>query len=84
MPKLYIHTAKATGRGQFPIDMLRYDRCYPESESDSAQIQYDRSERSVTVVALTYSKFVGAAWTPKRWESFMWRLSDETVRPAAL
>ena len=36
---MYRHTYQVVGSGQFPIDMLRYDGSYPESESqDSSAI----------------------------------------------
>lgn len=31
--------AKVTGRGEFPIDMLRYDLCSPATEEDSNLIR---------------------------------------------
>ena len=34
----YIQRFQVTGRMAFPIDMLRYDACYPDSERDAAII----------------------------------------------
>lgn len=38
-PKL--RTFKVTGAGQFPIDMLRYDACWPATEADAGKLQFD-------------------------------------------
>jgi hypothetical protein len=59
---------KVTGRGPFPIDMLRYDRVYPASEGDSytmgGEIGADQGSRTVEVE--------GRGCTPARWLSFLW------------
>lgn len=69
------HTHKVTveGLGEFPIDMLRYDYCFPDTEADSALIMDRRvGTRRVRVVQLTANKF--PRWTPGRWASFGWNL----------
>jgi hypothetical protein len=64
-----------TGRGSFPIDMLRYDRCSPKSEFDSGEIERSfqpRSHRATRLVAL-----IGATEpTVGRWESFGWKVEN--------
>jgi hypothetical protein len=35
---MVIHKFFVQGQGHFPIDMLRYDACFPASEHDSALI----------------------------------------------
>lgn len=42
MAKITQWEFKVTGRANFPIDMLRYGRCWPKTESDSSA-KYDRS-----------------------------------------
>ena len=56
------------GRGQFPIDMLRYDRAHPRSEADSVAMAEARPRRRAVEVVCT------GADTPTvgRWESFGW------------
>lgn len=75
-----IHIAKVRGRGEFPVDMLRYDRCSPFRESDSANVQCGHGpEREVEVIAIreggnrikNYMPFTHA-----RWESFGWKIVD--------
>jgi hypothetical protein len=65
------------GRSSFPVDMLRYDNCYPVSELDSNTIASslrargfgnDGHEFQVTVE--TTSRF---EFTLARWESFGWK-----------
>ncbi len=68
------------GAGVFPFDMLRYDSCWPESESrDSYELdRYHEGNprRQVTLLSDEYH-----APTVGRWESFLWRvISQETVR----
>jgi hypothetical protein len=61
------------GSGSFPIDMLRYDRCWPASEgSDSAGIYYshalgDNESRTVCLIGIDQP-------TERRWESFGWKV----------
>lgn len=67
--KLYTFTVE--GRGPFPIDMLRYDSCWPQSEgSDSYEIDISHQprragqrEHRVTLCGITEP-------TAARWESF--------------
>lgn len=63
------------GRGQFPLDMLRYDRCWPRGETD-ANVAQSSSERAVgeaRLVELTATDRP-SYWTPTegRWRSFGW------------
>ena len=62
------------GRGSFPIDMLRYDSCWPASESrDSFEItastrpRSGRMKRRITLLGLREP-------TVGRWESFGWNV----------
>lgn len=59
------------GRGEFPIDMLRYDRSSPYSENDSNAISRTE-EREVTLIHLNATR----DWKPggPRWASFCWTL----------
>ncbi len=63
----------------FPIDMLRYDHCYPDSETDSHMIQRSITHEGedstgyidkITMVRLDRYR----TWEPNlgRWESFGW------------
>jgi hypothetical protein len=61
-----------SGRGAFPLDMLRYDSCWPNSEADTSAIDEPRERRKVTL--RTYSNY---SPTIDRWESFGWRVDDD-------
>lgn len=57
------------GRGEFPIDMLRYDDCQPRDHADISAInggEYNHERRTVTLT--TSERYVHAA----RWASFGW------------
>ena len=69
---LYEHEATVEVNGAFPVDMLRYDRCYPASEEDAKAIAQslagtEREPYRVTVKALSPSR---EHWTKARWRSF--------------
>jgi len=57
------------GIGQFPYDMLRYDQCFPFTETDSANISLRYEKRQVTLRA-------SMPPTRERWQSFMWRVVE--------
>lgn len=65
-----------TGRGAFPLDMLRYDCCYPAHPEDVAAMDYDnttregiRAQRTVKLRGLGMPEM-------SRWNSFGWSVSD--------
>ena len=67
---------RVTGSSTFPIDMLRYDRCWPATTEDAVAIgtslQRDRTrmERTIHLVGLRPP-------TIGRWQSFMWSCVEE-------
>lgn len=79
MATLHRHTFTVEGSGRFPIDMLRYDSCYPASQADVSAITNDggpgqaRLEPRRVELAHTDTR---KRWTPTsgRWESFGWRV----------
>lgn len=74
---------RVSGAGQFPIDMLRYDACFPASERDSALIQQHDEFRQVHV-ARYWAKGM-AEMTDARWRSFGWQIEENTtVTPITL
>lgn len=80
MKKTTIHfTVK--GRGAFPIDMLRYDRCTPASETDSFVIRrsYESGGREFSV--RIQRDGVGRSWKPcvERWRSFNWEVVENSL-----
>lgn len=53
------------GAGQFPIDMLRYDACWPSTQQDVAAIERIGTRRRIQLRGIT-------APTAARWKSFGW------------
>lgn len=62
------------GAFTFPVDMLRYDACYPAREVDAAAIArtFDRDAYAETIWLETYAPKI----TTERWESFGWRVQS--------
>lgn len=59
------------GSGEFPLDMLRYDACWPATEMDSATASdHERDRRRVNLRTASPN-----SPTPERWESFGWKVS---------
>lgn len=67
----------------FPVDMLRYDACHPETEADSARISRTLlsehaglwlGEEPVRVTRYAGGKRDAERFTPARWRSFGWRV----------
>lgn len=90
-PRRYCHVALVTlsGVSEFPLDMLRYDSCFPMRGEDVAAIQHSlqrpasdgaAAERRVLVVH--YGTEAAPAWSTERWESFGCRI--ESVDAATL
>lgn len=71
--KLYVFTVK--GRNNFPYDMLRYDRCYPKSESESVLLS-DMIDRDRTITLMSSVK----PPTNDRWKSFGWQVIEMSER----
>lgn len=79
------------GSGDFPVDMLRYDACWPYNGEDSAAIQpiaYAGKKELRSVVLETNNP---NAPTIARWNSFTWyavhgvdRLAHERVTQNAI
>ena len=82
MAKERQHVVTVQGGGEFPVDMLRYDRLAPYSESDSyaiaESIREGTGKRTVQV-----TRYAEARWTPTvgRWESFGgWKVVGHDIR----
>jgi hypothetical protein len=74
------------GSGEFPHDMLRYDHCWPESESQTPLLSSDprlypeshyRERRQILI-----ERFIESAKerpASGRWRSFGWEVLEDTV-----
>jgi len=70
--KVFFFRVTVEGRGEFPTDMLRYDRCFPASERESYQLDRRGELRKVELTSVHSTHL----WNPTeaRWNSFGWRV----------
>lgn len=66
---MWVHRFKVRGSGSFPMDMLRYDACYPLSSEDAAKLS---NTTGVWEIRLSHYDII-KTWTPcvNRWRSFI-------------
>lgn len=89
MPK-YVEHFVVEGRYPFPVDMLRYDACYPSDAESATNIaasinpeqnhQLPKGETFKVTLTATTPRFVP---TEGRWESFMWKVTEINGEPVA-
>jgi hypothetical protein len=73
----YLQRFKVTGTGHFPIDMLRYDSCFPANPHDVPEIADCGERRTVELKRWVYGKDVLP--TAARWASFSWTVEPNSV-----
>jgi hypothetical protein len=74
-----VATFKLEGYDQFPLDMLRYDACWPMDQDSIAEMQAsfdvrDRVERRKERKPFKVTINTIGVMTPARWSSFGWRI----------
>jgi len=76
-----------TGRGGFPLDMLRHDACFPCNSDDVANIQVMPEDKAFfatrSVVLEHRARLRGWEPTEGRWSSFGWDVTG-TIQEGAL
>ena len=80
MAKMYRQEFEVSGGFSFPVDMLRYDCCFPADETQSAIINRSfEGERGapLTVRLARYTRNDFAPITPERWQSFGWKVTKQ-------
>jgi len=70
--KAYIRWACVVGSGPFPMDMLRFDYCFPVRGEDAAKLEADRTEKRA--IALKSFTEGGQIFNEARWHSFGWEV----------
>ena len=69
MATTYIYKFRVQGFGYFPVDMFRYDRCWPDSGADSDSVERamkpGAAKTTITLCGLRPP-------TTDQWESFFW------------
>jgi hypothetical protein len=78
-----IYEFEVRGMGPFPLDMLRYDGCWPASPDAVMAIEHSLDERdpnfrtSVKLIRLR-------SWKPMptidRWRSFQWGVDETSIK----
>jgi hypothetical protein len=78
MPRNQTKVFTVTGRGPFPIDMLRYDGAYPYSTQDARDIEtsFDLSDGYRPWKVQLYTNQWNSP-TNARWDSFNCRVLEE-------
>ncbi len=70
---VYTQSFTVEGRSDFPVDMLRYDNCYPDTSEDAVNMLSDEPEpRQVKLRRLVFNKTQMP--TEGRWSSFGWKV----------
>jgi hypothetical protein len=69
----YYQTFTVTGSGHFPLDMLRYDHCWPSQQSEIYLMNIASQTRRIQMARRVDGKSVMP--TTGRWESFGWQVS---------
>lgn len=75
MPRTRFYEFKVTGESRFPLDMLRYDSCWPHHQEDVSTLgmainRYPTGNRPIRLVSSVKPP------TIDRWASFGWRCFD--------
>ena len=83
--KKFQQTFTVTGRLSFPIDMLRYDQCWPYSQEDASKIHAftDGSMGRLAETSITLCRWTEARNgkpTADRWSSFGWKIDMKSIR----
>lgn len=87
---MWIHEALIEVRGYpFPLDMLRYDGCYPSRQEDVTAIYESvgayRRDQPVSFLAVRVTRWSdakGSGFTVGRWESFGCKVTEIRARKA--
>ena len=85
MTKLFYHKFKVRPRGKmvtsFPIDMMRYDGCFPAHESESSKIERTFGRFGAVEIEAEDAVIEMAAYRHKDWkpqdarrDSFIWQV----------
>lgn len=74
MPEPHLFKFSVTGRGIFPLDMLRFDSCWPRFQGDTGTLYGSLTEKD----AATRTVHLIGLQTPSigRWQSFGWQVKE--------
>ena len=81
MARKYYQTFTVESRYSFPIDMLRYDNCFPQTERDSGEITESIiGMKGFSVGVGRFVEYKHVQPTIARWDSFGCKVSDIQIR----
>ena len=75
----YYQTFTVSGKISFPLDMLRYDHCFPRSPRDSSSICADPCGNELTIDLGRYVGTKSEEPTLGRWASFGWHVDKHSI-----
>jgi len=81
MARRYTHKFTVEGSGNFPFDMLRYDRCWPSTQDDVTTMVPHNSEHFIPIRQVTLTASANhSIWEPTtgRWANFGWPVIEHT------
>lgn len=78
---MWIGVATFRGHEPFPLDMLRVDRCFPNTGKDTLAISNSiiMGQTTDVTVRIVSASRVGADFSIVRWNSFGWSLVGNIV-----
>lgn len=68
------------GRGDFPLDMLRYDRCFPGSQSDVMSMAENEHTKRRVMLCCDSREMRRRGPTEGRWRSFGWIVVPGSIK----
>ena len=83
MSKKYYQTFVVETVFNFPIDMLRYDGCFPHSEMDAGKIDRSLTLQGHNPVEVKIGRYVSTKHdqpTVERWMSFGCKISEVEIK----
>lgn len=75
-----MRTFTVSGSGAFPVDMLRYDQCWPKTTFDATGILLEPGDQGYRTRrrAITLQSDARQAPTVGRWTSFGWAVTQDS------
>jgi len=84
MAKEYRHQFTVQGHLTFPVDMLRYDACWPKTEAEDVPAIADSLNPLVKTQTYTIRMVGCLPPTEGRWASFGWKVLSGSISRYAL
>lgn len=76
----YVQKFKVKGTGQFPLDMLRYERCWPADSDMVLELVPPHTKEERVVELCRHVDFKKELPTAGRWQSYRWQVVEGSVK----